>query len=116
MEILENVRIRPDARLSQPVVCAIAQHVPAGRKNAISLEELASRSGYSTRAVRDAVELINETGALAIAREQTNGYYVPETAEELDAYIAYNVSYWNNFGRKVRGLREYRGRAFGSEY
>ena len=59
---------------------------------------------------------MNETGQIVIARAEKKGYFVPATVEELDAYISYNKSYWDNFTRKMRGMREYRGEVFGSEY
>lgn len=113
---MTKIIVRPDAKMKQTVMAKVLAYVPTGRKNAIPLDALARAAGYGPRTVRQAVELLNESGMVAVARDHKSGYYIPENVEELDAYIAYNNSYLLNFRRKLRGLREYRGRAFGSEY
>ena len=113
---MDQYLLRPDAKMRQEVLAQVSAHVPFGKQNAIPLDVLARATGYSTRLVRRAVELLNETGQIVIARAEKKGYFVPATVEELDAYISYNKSYWDNFTRKMRGMREYRGEVFGSEY
>lgn len=56
-----------------------------GRANAIHSEDLQRFSGLDTRQLRRIVELIRRDGVCVCA--DNAGYYLPETAAELERYI-----------------------------
>lgn len=103
------------AHISQEAMCQVAACVPTGRKHAVSLAALSRASGFGQRVVRQAVQMLNESGSMIVIREPRAGYYIPETAAEIDSYINYNRSYMQNLSRKVRGMKRYRKEAFGDE-
>lgn len=56
-----------------------------GRANAIHLHDLQRYSGLNNRALRKVIELIRRDGVCVCSDEA--GYYLPETAVELEKYI-----------------------------
>ena len=84
------------------------RYIGHGRKQAVSLPVLARLMRKDERTVRDMLQMINSNGAVVVIREHGIGYYIPETAEEIDGYIRYHESYRRELSRKIAGMRKYR--------
>lgn len=70
----------------------IYKRLPRGQKNAIRSDVLAAELGFSsTRALQKAIEEERRTGALILSG--ANGYYAPESVEEV------RESYFRNRSR-----------------
>lgn len=91
------------------------QYIGHGRQNAVPLPVLARLMRMTERKTRHAVQTLNESGMVVIIREPKRGYYIPETAEEIDGYIRYNISYRKELNKKIRAMRKYRTENFGND-
>lgn len=56
-----------------------------GKRNAVHASELAKFWGIGCRTVRQIIETLRASGVCIVSDE--NGYYYPETAEEIHKYI-----------------------------
>ena len=59
----------------------IIDHIPIGRDNAVSKEELQRITGFSDRALRRAIQAAREDGALILNAQDGRGYF---RADESD--------------------------------
>ena len=63
----------------------ILSAIDKGEDNAVSLEQLINITGLPNREVRKIIETLRRAGHVIISSD--NGYYYPETVEELKRYI-----------------------------
>lgn len=63
----------------------ILQTIGTGESGAVSAEQLTMITGLTSRELRKAVETLRRDGYVIISSD--NGYYYPETVEEVKRYI-----------------------------
>ena len=93
----------------------ITDVIPTGRENAVSRHALCGITGLSERAVREAIQAVNESGEAIICCENGKGYFLPETQAEAERYIRYSQSYLISLARKDRGMRRAVKRMFSDQ-
>ena len=76
----------------------IAELLSKGQNNAISTRELCDVTGLCKRDLREQVRRERLAGAVILSRrENGGGYYLPETKEEIQAFI-------NTMGKQGRSI------------
>lgn len=94
----------------------ITDYLKIGKENAVSLDYLSSASGISKRAVRDEINRINTAGEEIICNAGNgSGYYIAANIDEVNAYRAYNRSYWKSGIEKDRGIARCAERKFSGQ-
>ena len=73
----------------------ILQTIGTGESGAVSAEQLTMITGLTARELRKAVETLRRAGHVIISSD--NGYYFPETVEELRRHI-------NKESRRARSI------------
>ncbi len=63
----------------------ILQTIGTGEENAVNADYLTKLTGLTSRELRKAVETLRRDGYVIISSD--NGYYYPETVEEVKRYI-----------------------------
>lgn len=63
----------------------IYNSIPSGKDNAIHTIEIQKRTGSPERKIRKTIEILRRKGMIICSG--ANGYYLPETEEELIQYI-----------------------------
>ena len=84
---------------------SILEYIPVGKNNAVSRAYLRSVTGMTDRAVREAIQQVNESGVWLVCCENGTGYFKPETKEEAERYIRYSRSYLRSLAKKDREMR-----------
>ena len=62
-------------------------HIPAGRENAISREELSRVTGLPDRTVRREVKRLVRAGIPILSSSTARGYWYSEDLQEIEAFI-----------------------------
>ena len=65
--------------------CSILNSLCSGKANAIHKDKLIQRTGIPDRPLRKAIETLRRKGIVICA--DTNGFYFPETEQELEKYV-----------------------------
>lgn len=88
----------------------IFDYLPRGKQNAISAEKLASLMGLNdTRALRYHISCLRLNGELILSTSGKNGgYFIPETPEEVTAFIEENEKSARHTLAILRSAKKYR--------
>lgn len=82
----------------------ILQAIGTGEKNAANVEQLSMITGLNDRELRKAVERLRRDGYVIISSD--NGYYYPETVEEVKRYISKESKRARSIFFTLRSARE----------
>lgn len=74
----------PDLSSFEPY-CTILNMLGTGEKNAVHLKAIMKKTELKNREVRKCIEQLRRNGTVIISNK--NGYFKPETPEELQKYI-----------------------------
>lgn len=74
----------PDLSTFEPY-CTILNMLGTGEENAVHLKALINRTKLKNREVRKCIEHLRRSGTVIVS--SINGYFKPETPEELQKYI-----------------------------
>ncbi len=83
----------------------IIDFIPVGKSNAVHRTELTNRTGLASREVDRVIFEARKNGAVICSA--TQGYYIPETAEEALQYYAAQQSRIRSGNIALRPVREY---------
>ena len=81
---LNNNTESPDLSTSEPY-CSILNMLGAGKENAVHLKAIMKNTELKNREARKCIEHLRRSGTVIISNK--NGYFIPETPEELQKYI-----------------------------
>ena len=84
----------------------ILDYIPYGKQNAVSRQELVTRTGMSDRAVRKAIQALREDGEIILSSSHGKGYWRSDDASEIGQYIAENKSRIRKLYKTNRKLTE----------
>ena len=84
----------------------IAEIIPTGRQNAVSVKSLMISTGWTERAVRAAVSRERISGALILSNRQNGGYYLPANRNELREFLRSNEAQVFSTLKMLRAARE----------
>ncbi len=84
----------------------IAELIPTGRENAVSIKTLMHSTGWTERAIRAAVNRERVSGALILSNRQDGGYYLPQNRSEIQEFITSNEAQAFSTLRMLRAARE----------
>ena len=62
----------------------VVNHIPHGRKNAISRERLASEMKMTDRYVRECIEAARRDGVFIVTAAEHGGYYIATDIDEIE--------------------------------
>ncbi|MBE7011318.1 MAG: hypothetical protein E7415_01435 [Ruminococcaceae bacterium] len=79
-----NTTITPDLSTIEPY-CTILNMLETGEKNAVHLKAIINRTELKNREARKCIEQLRRSGFVIVSN--SNGYFIPETPEELQKYI-----------------------------
>lgn len=79
-----NTTETPDLSSFEPY-CTILDMLKTGERNAVHLKSIMKKTELKNRGVRKCIEHLRRSGTVIISNK--NGYFKPETPEELQKYI-----------------------------
>lgn len=81
------------------------EHLPIGKRKAISRNDLVFVTGYCDRRVRKEIEKLQEEG-YPVCNCMENGYYIAGSEKEFDEYIRIIKAYEKSIIEKRKNLEE----------
>lgn len=87
----------------------ILDHIPTGKDNAISADDLASVQGCSKREIRHNIENLRREGVLICSscKGIGGGYYLPLDSTETAEYFGRQLSRIGNIWRALQPFKKY---------
>jgi len=85
---------------------SIVNEIPRERRNAVSREELARRTGMSDRQVRREIERARANGALICNDQDGRGYWISDDRAELLAQYRQDTARALNILKRRKPLRD----------